>query len=171
MQEHPEVGAAYDSVCEALENYATAHAVQPHEAVGTMVFAAIDYMERMQNGEAPSSPPLLHPGSSISDYEPWLKRTDMVPPAGAPQLYAKLIGYNPEAITAIAWIREGTPFEIHDRELERFLVVEGSCDFSIGEKQFSLKAGDFLEIPLFEGHVSKVTSAIPCKVILQRVAA
>ena len=63
------------------------------------------------------------------------------------------------------------PEEIHTNEFERFLIVEGSCDIQIGETVHQLQAGDFLSIPLFENHFVTVTSSIPCKVILQRVAA
>ena len=61
--------------------------------------------------------------------------------------------------------------EIHTKEYERFLIIEGTCDIKIGDDVFHLKAGDYKEIPLFIEHSLIVTSDIPCKVILQRVAA
>jgi mannose-6-phosphate isomerase-like protein (cupin superfamily) len=64
-----------------------------------------------------------------------------------------------------------SPAEIHHDEYERFLIVEGTCDITIEKKVHHLKSGDFLAIPLFANHTVKVTSNIPCKAILQRVAA
>jgi mannose-6-phosphate isomerase-like protein (cupin superfamily) len=55
--------------------------------------------------------------------------------------------------------------------MEHFLIVEGTCDITIGDKVHHLVPGDYLSIPLYIDHDVKVTSITPCKVILQRVAA
>lgn len=168
---HPEIREALDAIAKTMEAYADEHAVEPHAAVKSLLMAVIDYTERLKSGEPATFPPLLHQDSRVEDYADWLNRADMKLPENADELYAKLIGYSPAATTAIAWIRESTPFEMHDHEFERFLIVEGTCDFYIGEKVHHLVPGDFLEIPLSIGHIAKVTSSFPCKVILQRVAA
>lgn len=167
----PEIRKEIDEISKAMEQYAEAHAVEPHELVKPLLLATIDYTARLTAGEPMTFPPLLHKDSHIDDFREWIDRTDMVLPADADQLYARLIGHTPEATTAIAWFKEGTPFEIHDHEHERFLIIEGTCDFKIGDTVHHLRAGDYLEIPLHIGHEAKVTSNIPCKVILQRVAA
>ena len=63
------------------------------------------------------------------------------------------------------------PQEVHDNEYKKFLIVEGTCDIVIGENAHSLVPGDVLEIPLHTTHFGRVTSSMPCKVILQRIAA
>ena len=85
--------------------------------------------------------------------------------------HAKIIGHTPEMITAIVWIKKMAPQEVHHNEIERFLIIEGSCDIFIEDEVYQLKAGDMLSIPLHKPHSLQVTSAIPCKVILQRIAA
>ncbi len=60
---------------------------------------------------------------------------------------------------------------MHTHELEKFLILEGTCDITIEDEVYSLKAGDFLSIPLYNKHDVKVTSLNPCKAILQRIAA
>ena len=62
------------------------------------------------------------------------------------------------------------PQEVHDHELEKFLIVEGSCSITIEEKIHHLSAGENLTIPLHKKNHLTVTSDIPCKVILQRHA-
>ena len=149
-----------------------AHAITPDVTIKPFLIATIDYTERLQNGEAPTFPPLLHEGSSLSDYSEWLNRADLALPNGLnEEFHAKIIGYTPEATTAIIWLKHGAPIEVHENELERFMIVEGTCDIIIGEEVHQLAAGDFLAIPLHQPHSVKVTSAIPCKLILQRVAA
>ena len=61
--------------------------------------------------------------------------------------------------------------EVHDDEFEKFMVVEGTCTITIEENKHELHPGDFLSIPLYKNHFVKVTSDIPCIVILQRIAA
>ena len=90
---------------------------------------------------------------------------------GTDDLFAKIIGYSAGAITAIVWIKKYAPQEVHDKEYERFLIVEGTCNIVVGDEVNQLVPGDYFAIPLFENHFVEVTSSIPCKVILQRVAA
>lgn len=168
---HEEVRAAIDAYGKSLEDIYLSHAVTPDPLVRPMVLATIDFTNRMMAGEEPSFPPALHQGSHISDYEPWLSRPDMVLPHTFTDIHARIIGYTPQVTTAIVWIEKMAPHEVHDDEFERFLIVEGTCDITIGKKVHQLVPGDFLAIPLYESHFVTVTSPFPCKVILQRVAA
>ena len=136
-----------------------------------MILAVIDYTERLKNGENPGVPPVINEHSVISDYSLWLNRQDMVLPDDAGEIEVKLINYQPKIMTAIVWIKHEAPHEIHDDVYEKFLVVEGSCDIVTDKGVHSLVVGQCLTLPLNLGHTVKVTSAVPCKVILQRVAA
>ena len=167
----PAVQNAIDQFSLQLENFALQNAIEPDPIVKPMVMASFDFMQRLADGEQPSFPPLLSHNSSISDYDEWLRRDDMKLKDGETGVVAKIIGYTPQVTTAIVWLKDMAPQEVHHDEFERFLIVEGTCDIQIGSKIHSLKAGDFLEIPLHMSHTVKVTSLIPCKVILQRVAA
>jgi mannose-6-phosphate isomerase-like protein (cupin superfamily) len=113
---------------------------------------------------------MLNENSVVEDYAAWLNRNDMVLRDGE-DLYAKIIGFTPETITAIAWIKDYSPHEVHDHEYEKFLIVEGTCNIIVDDEVNELVPGDYFAIPLHKTHMVKVTSAIPCKVILQRVAA
>ena len=155
----------------ALQLYAYAHATPPPPTVKPMMLATIDYTERMENGEKPTNPPALHALSKISDFEPWLNRDDMQEPDEYDAMHGKIIGASEEKTTLIVWLRYGAPDETHTEEYEKFLIVEGSCDITIGEKVHHLKAGDFLSIPLHINHRVEVTSDKPCKIILERAAA
>ncbi len=168
---HPEVAGAIREISIALESYAGAHAVTPHATVKPLLLATIDYMGRLQNGEAPAFPPVLGEHSSLSDYREWLDREDLSAPAEIGDIHLCIIGYTPQVTTAIVWIKNMAPHEVHDNEYERFLIVEGTCDIVVDDKTHKLTPGDYMQVPLHSGHYVKVTSDIPCKVILQRVAA
>lgn len=154
-----------------LISYAEKNAPPVNPTIKPMVMAIIDYTERLTKGEVPTSPPILHAASSVTDYATWLNRQDMVVLADFKDIHAKLIGSNAEATTAILWLKDSTPYEVHDKEHEKFLIIEGTCDIVTDDKVYSLVPGDYFSIPLHIGHVVKVTSPIPCKAILQRVAA
>lgn len=168
---YPEVKMAIDEFSANVEKQAFANAIEPNPLVKPLLMATIDYMKRMSSGEEPSFPLELQTYSRVEDYNEWLKRSDMVLPANEVDVFAKIIGFTPKMTTAIVWIKEMSPQEIHHDEFEKFLIVEGSCTITIEAEVYQLKPGDFLTIPLHKTHVVKVTSSIPCKAILQRVAA
>ena len=170
-REHEEIRVEIELISKALEAYAEAHAVKPDVTIKPFLMATIDYMERLEAGELPAFPPQLNERSKLIDYAEWLSRTDMVLPDDPEDMFAKIIGYTAEATTAIVWIKEMAPMEVHTDEYEKFLIVEGTCDITIDEEVHHLKPGSFLSIPLHKNHFVKVTSDIPCKVILQRIAA
>lgn len=167
---HPEVQQEIEQIRQAIEYYAQAHAIKPRATVKTLVMANIDYLERMKQGELPESPPIITPNSRISDYEKWVNREDAVLPENVEGIHAKIIGYNPKATTAIIWIKEMSDPEVHHDEHERFLILEGTCQFTAGDKTHTLAAGDFFEVPLHTPHQVVVTSDVPCKAILQRLS-
>jgi mannose-6-phosphate isomerase-like protein (cupin superfamily) len=73
--------------------------------------------------------------------------------------------------TAVVWLEHGAPPETHTNELEKFLIVEGTCNIIVDGRDHHLKPGDLFNIPLHLSHTVLVTSSITCKIILQRVAA
>jgi len=151
--------------------YAQAHAIAPSSTVKPMLMAKIDYMERLKQGEIPSTAPTLNSESKIKDFEGWLNRQDMQLRDDFDEIQATIIAHEPDKLTAIIWLKYGAPTETHTNEYEKFLIVEGTCDLTIGTTVHHLKAGNYLSIPLHVSHDVKVTSAIPCKIILQRVNA
>jgi mannose-6-phosphate isomerase-like protein (cupin superfamily) len=168
---HVEVRQEIEEISQAIENYAMENAVAPGPVVKPFLLATIDFMSRIQQGEAVSLPPVLNELSKISDYAQWLNRDDMILPSEADDIYAKIIGYAPGALTAIVWIKTSTPPEVHTDEYEKFLIVEGTCDLFVEGAARQLVPGDYFTIPLHKDHTLQITSDIPCKVILQRIAA
>lgn len=167
----PRIRGEMNAINDILEKYALENAIQPSPVIKPFLMAIIDYSERIKKGELVSCPPLLDEKSVPEDYSQWLNQPDLQPDADSDDVCAKIIAYTPDMVTAIVWINEEAPGEIHHDEHERFLILEGSCDIIVGDKINHLVPGDYFEIPLHENHMVKVTSSIPCKVILQRVAA
>ncbi|MGZ3884342.1 MAG: cupin domain-containing protein [Bacteroidia bacterium] len=168
---HAEIAKELAEINGAVEQLALRSKVEPDPTIKPFLMATIDYIERLKAGEPVSFPPELNENSTPADYKDWLGRPDMKLPANFNEFHASIIGHTAQATTAIVWINSGAPPETHDNEYEKFLIIEGSCDITIGSDTHSLVAGDYLAIPLHEPHFVKVTSREPCKIILQRVAA
>jgi mannose-6-phosphate isomerase-like protein (cupin superfamily) len=168
---HPEVKQELEEIRSALESYAITHAAKPHMTLKPMILGGIDFIERMQKGEPPSYPPVIYENSKIEDYREWLDRPDMAAPEEFDNIHAKYICINPEMKCAIVWIKEIAPDEVHKDEHERFLIVEGTCDIYVDGVVRHLVPGDVFFVPLHSNHHVIITSEIPCKAILQRIAA
>ncbi len=166
-----EVKEAIDLFSRQIEEQVRESSIHPPANVKPMLLASLNYIHRISNGEPFSFPPLLSENAKVSDYHEWLVRPDMQLLHEVKNLEVKLIAHTPKVTTAIVWIKEMAPEEIHENEYERFLIVEGTCNITIDQKVHQLVPGDYMQIPLFAQHYVTVTSAGLCKIILQRVAA
>lgn len=168
---YPEIQEELNSIELAFEKLAMANAVQPDPIIKPFLLATLDLMARLGAGEKLIAPPILSSHSRIEDYLAWIEREDMKAPDEFDEVYAKILNHDQQGITAITWIKTMAPQEVHNNEYEKFLILEGSCSIHIEDSVHNLFPGDYLEIPLHKKHHVLVTSAIPCKVILQRIAA
>ena len=168
---HPELRDEMNAIESALEIYAQEHKKLPDSTIKPFLLATIDYMERLKNGEPVSFPPVIEQKTRVVDFSQWLDRPDIALPQDFTDFHARIIGYTPQAITAIVWIKDMAPQEVHHDEHEKFLIIEGTCTITVDQTIHSLVPGDVFEIPLHKKHIVKVTSSYPCKVILQRIAA
>ena len=160
-----------DAIINALQTYSTALAPEIDPSVKPMIMATINYTERLKSGEEFLIAPTLTKSSKIEDFKFWLDKPELNIHNEDDEIDAKIISASPEVTTMIIWLKNGAPIEIHDKEYEHFLIVEGTCNITIGEEIHPLVPGSYLSIPLFIGHSVEVTSNFPCKIILQRVAA
>jgi mannose-6-phosphate isomerase-like protein (cupin superfamily) len=168
---HPEIRAELNAIEITLEKQDLLYAVTPHATIKPGIHSVIDYTERLEAGEPMTFPPILNENSKMEDFQEWISRPDMQPPAEFENIFGKIIGANAEATTLIIWIKELAPEEVHNNEYEKFLILEGTCTIRVGTTYNYFKAGDYFQIPLHMDHEVIVTSDIPCKVIMQRVAA
>ena len=53
----------------------------------------------------------------------------------------------------------------HEKHSEQVFVIEGSAIMWVSGKEYAIKPGDILYIPIGALHKVKVTSAVPLKVI------
>ena len=161
----PELRARIDELQDGLARLAQQQAVTPPAGVKSRIMAAIAV-------EADSDrPPILHPASKVSDYSRWIDVPGMERPTDAGEIFFIPFAENSDGQSALVWLTTGSPEETHTDSIEKFLIMEGSCEIVFNGIVHTLVPGSVLSIPLHTPHLVKVTSTIPCKIILQRIAA
>jgi quercetin dioxygenase-like cupin family protein len=60
----------------------------------------------------------------------------------------------------------GPPPHIHRNEDETFYVVEGSCDFRLGDERITAGVGDFVNVPRGAVHCFHNAGTLPARMIL-----
>ncbi len=153
----------------AFERVAMAQAIEPPSSARAKVLSSADSLlaERMTTDR----PPILHPASKAAEYARWIEQPHIVEDPANEDTYFVPFAMNEEALTALVWMRKGAPVETHTDCIEKFLILEGTCNIIIGDKAHPMRAGDYMRIPMFVPHSVVVTSDITCRIIVQRVAA
>lgn len=171
INNNPLIREEFEMIQQSLQDVAFGNAMPPNPVIKAFLMATVDFTERIKNGEIPVETPLLNENTKVKDFDYWLSRPDLANTGNKDELHAKLLFATPQITTAFVWIPQMEIEEVHHNEYEKFFILEGSCTITIDNKNNDLKPGDFFSIPLYKNHIVKVTSATPCKVILQRLAA
>lgn len=163
----PSLRARIEGLQGALEHLVRKNAVTPPVGVKQRILEAVADQAR----ERSIRPPVIHGGSKVADFAPWIEGPGMLRPADAGDIFFIPFAENADGLSVLVWLVSGSPEETHTDSIEKFLIVEGSCHIVYRHETHVLKAGDVFSIPLHTPHTVKVTSAVPCKIILQRIAA
>jgi mannose-6-phosphate isomerase-like protein (cupin superfamily) len=166
---HPEVREEIVRLQETVEQLWDIQPRQPRAELKARILAEIATLS--ERSFDPARPPVLNVGARAEDYRFWYEQEGIVPPAQYDDLFFIPVAMNEDGLTAVVWINGHVEEEMHDQAIEKFLVLEGSCKIDIEGEVHYLKAGDYLAIPKFRSHIVDVTSDIPCKLIVQRIAA
>ena len=116
-------------------------------------------------------PPYLNAGSKSQDYAPWTEREGIRPPEQFDNVFVMPVHADQDCRTLLVWVKKEIAGEVHLSEVEKFLVLEGTCMIDVEGTHFNLQAGDYMSIPKYRNHTVYVTSDYPCKLIVQQIAA
>jgi mannose-6-phosphate isomerase-like protein (cupin superfamily) len=165
----PALRAEVEALEAALERMANSQAVRPPAEIRARVLRNVAFDVALHQNEA--RPPILHPASKVSDYARWIEQPHMVEDPANENIFFTPFAANEDGMSALVWMRKGAEEETHTDCIEKFLIIEGTCEIFFNGKTHALKAGDYMSIPMHVPHSVKVTSEIPCRIIIQRIAA
>lgn len=94
-----------------------------------------------------------------------LNLNSMVAPENLPNVKVHKLNSDEHASQFLIFIKKEVPLHIHKTHTETVYVVAGEGQMTLGDKQFPIKAGDFVKINENTPHGVIVTSAEPLKVL------
>ena len=152
---HPSISSELAKIESFLEEYAMRNAVELGSEMNSkmeLIFTDLQAEEKLKSGEIP----LI---SSFSNAKNWLEFvTPLLPEQPGEKIFQKLLrkenGIMQVLIVSTIDIEE----EIHECLNESFLILEGTCICTIGDKSIQMGPGDFMQIPLFSPHRVAITS-------------
>ena len=149
---HPQLLAEMDAVENALQKYLTTNTSQIlKEKINSKIDFAEDERKRLKNGE-------FYFINKYSDASLWRNSIDSLLPVQDESVFMKTLRDDEMGELYLIKTFDDVANEVHENELESFMVIEGTCSCYIGDKVYNLVTGDFIEIPLHTDHDVKVTS-------------
>jgi mannose-6-phosphate isomerase-like protein (cupin superfamily) len=93
----------------------------------------------------------------------------LIPPKIQEDRVVKVLRESDKIIQMLIVSKTDFDNEVHVGEHESFIILEGECECTIGDKVFRLKPGGFTEIPLYTDHDVRVLTPY-VTAIVQRIA-
>ncbi len=157
---YPALQAEIDAIEKALNQYTLAVSPKP-KLLSTDQMWNVIHEDRVYI----AAPPLL---GENHDWKQWKKAVKNIKfPSVEDNVYMHPLRADEKVEQFLVRLSEFIPDEHHEEIYESFLILEGACECIIGEKTIKMKAGDYIEIPLWEVHNIKVVSDTPVIAILQ----
>ena len=162
----PAVKSELMNIQQALEKYATEHPVWRKAAMKQRIWDVINNMTTEEQKDI-NNLPLIN---KYADHNNWIKIAGhLVPDVLDEDTSTTLLRATDKVTQLVIKSVIGHPEEIHNDIHESFLILEGECVCQIGDEFIEMKAGGYIEIPLYTKHNVKVLSPYIVAVV-QRIA-
>lgn len=163
---YPEIRAEVEQTRFALDHFFSATTGQSSGTIKQRIFDRI-FTPAEVDSERLSDSQFINRYSRLETWKEKIK--DAKRPENAGNIYLHQILNEGKTLQFVAWVRQNVDAEIHEDMVESFMVLEGTCRCLLGDVEYNLGPGDYLEIPLFTNHSVEVTSNVDVKAILQRI--
>lgn len=135
------------------------HPTQPGKAPDSLkakTWALIDNVIREKKMDITDLPLL----NKYSDAAAWSSLVTQILPEDLDKSrpYMKVLTNTDKVMQILIATSFDFPEEEHDDLLESFIILSGECECRVGEEMISVKAGGYLEIPLYTSHDVKIVS-------------
>ncbi len=166
VRQNPDVKAALIAMQQGIENYVVENPIWRKAAMRNKIWETLENINSEEKKDIQDLPLI----NKYSDHRTWLEMVSpMLPATLEEETFLMPIRSNEHVLQLVTKSTAGHPEEIHTDMIESFLILEGECICSIGDKLVPLQAGGFVEIPLYEKHNVKVLSPY-IVAIVQRIA-
>jgi mannose-6-phosphate isomerase-like protein (cupin superfamily) len=151
----PEAKQRLAIIEDTLENWASARAVMPDSSLKQRILDSFDFPEQAIQFDLNNLPTV----DEHSNYNSWLGTVGhLIPEEPSEDFFCSVLRHDEQFSQMLVISKIDVPEETHDAIFESFLILKGRCECTVGDNVFTLKEGDFIEIPLFQPHNVKVLS-------------
>lgn len=170
MMMHPAVKLEVEKIHATIAAYADEQAVEPPAHLADAMSAVFENLEKEEQMQADSLPLI----NKHTNYKNWLELVQHHIPEqfnGEPIIVP--LTQTASVIQMLMISATAVPDEVHENEMESFLVLQGKCICTIGDTDHHMQAGDFIEIPLYAHHDVRPEADSPSEyvvAVMQRVA-
>jgi mannose-6-phosphate isomerase-like protein (cupin superfamily) len=164
--QYPRIGAEISIIEASLEQYASLYALQPPVGLQGKIWDTLENLEKERRIDLSDLPVI----NRFTDHKTWLGAVKSLLPV--PIKNERVIHVLRESDKILQMlVVSATDFEdeVHVKEHESFIILEGECECTVGDEVFRLQAGGYTEIPLHTSHDVRIISPYVIA-ILQRVA-
>lgn len=104
--------------------------------------------------------------NNTSNYQMWLYSVQhLIPTAFAEDMICEVLRQDDKVTQTLIVSKIGVSEETHTNILESFLILQGECECTIGERVFKAAPGDLIEIPLHAEHDVRLLSPVVVAVL------
>lgn len=152
---HPEINTELNEIESAIERLAKSQAIAPKPVLKNRIFAALGFTSPETSLDINHLPPT----SKYSDHQSWLAAVEhMIPAEPFEDFFMEVLRQDEQIAQMLVITKMNVPEEIHEEVAESFFILKGQCACTVGDKVFTLNAGDHLDIPLHVNHDIKILS-------------
>ena len=152
---YPELGKELDKVQASIEKQAMATAIQPPSYLKKIVLDSIDNLQKEKAMDIDDLPLI----NKFSVHQNWL---NLIGGFGQLDLvdgrHVKVLRQDDKVTQLLVVSETDIEEEVHQDEYESFLILKGECRCTVAGEVRLMKAGDFMEIPLYEPHAVELVS-------------
>lgn len=102
---------------------------------------------------------------SIGDAQSKQEILTSIPSENYENIHVLKLDSDKHSSSFLIWIKKEVKAHKHEKHSEAIYILEGEGNMRLGEKEFMVKAGDYIFVPEGTVHSVKVTSGIPMKVL------
>ena len=151
-QANPELKVELVAIEKTIEKLTQANAIEPPAGLRLRVLSVMGFSETIDLNDLPLT-------SRYSDYHSWLKAlAALIPDEPVEEFSMHVLRQDNKIAQMLVISKINVPEEVHEDVAESFFILRGQCICKVGEEEFTLNPGDYLDIPLHLTHDVRLTS-------------
>jgi len=164
--EYPEIDAEIIEIESSLYGYVSAVAQKPSTELQQEIWGTLENLNMEREIDLDDLPVI----NKYTDHNAWLGIVKPFIPAHLEEdRIVHVLRQTDEIVQMLLVSKTDFMNEVHVEEYESFIILEGECECTVGDKIFQLQPGGFTEIPLHTNHDVRILTP-HVTAILQRIA-